>query len=227
MGSVLITNSANYGVYFEDDIGVWNTFAGVEITYCQNYPVRIGFQEVGELGGFGVNSYSNNNPDRIQVISEPITKLVTFRYQGIPFEISETLIASRTVTVEDDVELIFKKGTRLIIQEQLSAWDDGGDPIIFRSHDQVPGGWLGIYFETDQFNTGTGSRLENIIVEDGGDDAVMSANIAIESGKVNILSSQIRNSKSCGIKYIVSQTRLVEQDNFFVKNPEGNICEIN
>jgi hypothetical protein len=226
LGSTLINNSDNYGVYYEDEIGVWQTFAQVEITNCKSYPVRIGFQQVGELSGYGINSYSNNNPNRIQVISEPLTKSTTFRNQGIPFEISESLIAAEIVTVEDDVELIFKKDTRLIIQLQLSAWDDGGDPIIFRSHDGVPGGWQGIYFETEQNTTGTGNRLDNVVIKDGGDDADMSANIAIESGKVNIQNCQISNSKSCGLKYIVPQTKLNEQNNLYFENPEGSICKI-
>ena len=37
----------------------------------------------------------------------------------------------------------------------------------------------------------------------------MTAHIVIESGKVNMQQCQIRNSKTCGLKYIVAQTELI------------------
>lgn len=228
IGSTLIDGSANYGVYYEDEIGVWNSFTNVEITNCGSYPVRISSEDVGELTGWSSNSYSGNNPDRIQVATVPLTKAsVTYRDQGIPYEISTTLTYDR-ISIEDDVELIFKSGCRLIVEGQMTAWDDGGDPIKFTSHNGMSGGWQGIYFKTNYYTTGTGNKLVNILVEYGGDPSVdMAANIAVESGKINMEDCQIRNSAACGLKYIANQTTYLDNGNYFLNNAGGSVCEIN
>ena len=227
----LINNSANYGVYYENDIGTWNEFSNMEITNSASYPVRIGAQEVGELGGaippLGitvVNAYSGNNPDRIKVFSEVAEKSMTFRNQGIPFEIDSTITANGILSIEDNVELIFKSGSRLVVNLQISAWDDGGDPIIFRSHDDVAGGWQGILIDTEDGGDGW-STLDNVIIENGGEEIFGSANVSIASGNVKIRNSIIQNSRTCGVRITDPGILSTDLNNTYLNNQAGHICE--
>ena len=226
IGRALINESANYGLYYENEIGDFqNDFINSEITNCDNYPVRIPIHLLSDLGGDDNNSYSNNKPNRIKVIGNELNRSLIIGKQLIPYEFGETLIANASMNFEDDVHCIFKENTRLIINNSISAWDDGGDPILFTAENKVAGGWNGIYINTGQ--TGTTLHFENVVIEYGGGGSDMAANLAIESGRVRVEDCEIRYSQDCGIKYITSQSTLFDTNNNFINNAGGGVCEIN
>jgi len=226
IGNVIVSNSANYGIYFTDDYGTWNSFGEVEITRCDNYPIRIGAQEVWKLGNWSDNIFSDNNPNRIQVIPEEIFSQTRFNYKGIPYEVDGVITASEGgIAIEDGVEIIFKRGSRLIIKTQLTAWATENMPIKLYGHEGSAGSWQGILLDTE--GADFWSTIDNVLISDGGEEAFGSGNITLESGELYLRNSRISNSRTCGVRVNLVDGILHETDNVYANNQGGNLCEEN
>lgn len=220
--NVVVGNSANYGIYFNTDLGINNGLSTAKITDCASYPIRIGANDVSELFGYSTYIISNNNHDRVQVETEEITNSIAFYDRGIPYEIDGIITAS-SVRLEDGVKLAFNPGSRLIITGQITAWSEPDNPIKLYGLEGFAGSWQGIYI--DCANPSTSNKIINVHISDGGEETYGSANISIKSGNVTLNECRVTNSRTCGVRINLTDGVLFERDNFFSNNQTGHICE--
>ena len=224
LGNVVVSKSANYGIYYAKDIGTWNTFGKVEITKCAGYPIHIGAQDVWRLGNWSDNVFSDNNPNRIQVVPEEVTKETRFNYKGIPYEVDGIIEAtSGSVSIEDGVEIAFKRGSRLIIESQITAWADADKPIHLYGLEGTAGSWQGIYIDTK--GTDAWSKIINVIIADGGEETYGSGNITLAGGTLTLNDCHISNSRTCGVRVNLTDGEFHESGNVYANNQGGNLCE--
>lgn len=224
--SVKVNNSANYGVYYNTSLGLHNDLTSAEITNCASYPIHIGINHIGTLysGSPWGSEYiiSENNPDRVEVKNEEITKSIAIYDRGIPYEISGILTAGQ-IRIEDGVEIGFNKGSRLNVTQQITAWSESDNPIKLYGMDGTPGSWQGIFIDCE--NPSTSNRLENLNISYGGEQAIGSANISIKSGLILLNDCIIKESRTCGVRISVVDGRLNERGNTYINNAGGSLCE--
>jgi len=146
-------------------MGLYHSSASASATvsdcYFQNngtYPLNWNQNYLYNLGS-GC-SYTNNNTQRILIVSQNVTTPQTWSNQGIPYEPENDITVYTGITplvIASGTTIAFRTGKRLILSHQSSSSFIGclqADGVIFTGVSETPGSWVGIvvnrYTQLDQ-----------------------------------------------------------------------------
>lgn len=210
---VTVRNSAAYGVVLNNFAAFGTGSARLSVSGSALRPVRIEGNSVGTLP---VGSYTGNAVDAVEVVvgggGGTVATTQTWPNPGVPYildgpQFFVTGAGSPTLTLTPGTELRLSSGLDILVGRfgsgtggLLIARGTAQAPIRFTAHAATPspGHWRVMTF----YAGSAGSRLENVVVEFGGEGQAPS------NGSVHVLDPSIgpfitrtviRNSASCGI----------------------------
>ena len=145
----------------------------------------------------GLNSYSDNQINFIDIIDNLSNYNDTWYKQPLPFRLKKGLnIKSSTLKIFPEVELYFSPDQGLYISDEGCIKADGSVANIkFACSDSNY--WNGIVFESSA--NSTGSSLINCIVSDGGNDETFPACIVLKNAAPEISNCLVENSSGFGV----------------------------
>lgn len=185
----------------------------------------------------GNNGQGGNN--YVLVGNFDITTNKTLHKLDVPFRFADNPLLIRYFAMEVKANLTVEAGARvefdqdygLVITDggSLTAQGTAQDPIVFTGINPVPGAWRGLGFATlSQQNI-----LDHVEVSYAGanlqannEPSNILAGMWGDAGYLKITNSTIKGSSGCGLIHRDGST-LVESNNTFESNADGNVCTNN
>jgi hypothetical protein len=153
MKNCVIDGSLRNGVVvYSNEDGYFTAFENNTIKNCTNFPLYFektvaGFQNIGQT-----NLYIDNGQNMIALAGSyaSMTFDMVFNKQPIPYYFLDGMdfSASKTLTIEAGVEMLFAINTRIVIGEDVKFIAEGNasNPIIFRGLENESGYWRGMMY---------------------------------------------------------------------------------
>jgi hypothetical protein len=196
-----ISNSPNNGVELIGDCrGI--KFHDNTISNCDFMPVQTDAINVSSIG---INSYQDNGLNQIRVVEGNVISNDTWQNLSVPYRLADGLkIKNATLKIDPAVELIFEEDEPAIISDggSIQAIGTPSERIIFTG--SFTGSWNGVYFNNTANDIN--SKLIYCIIENGGNDNNLPANIILEDASPEIFNCLIRQSISYGI-YVLGKVK--------------------
>ncbi len=196
-----ISNSPNNGVELIGDCrGI--KFHDNTISNCDFVPVQTDAINVSSIG---INSYQDNGLNQIRIIEGNVISNDTWQNLSIPYRLADGLkIKNATLKIDPAVELIFEEDEPAIISDggSIQAIGTPSERIIFTG--SFIGSWNGVYFNNTANDIN--SKLIYCIIENGGNDNNLPANIILEDASPEIFNCLIRQSIGYGI-YVLGKVK--------------------
>ncbi len=208
----VINNSPSTGVTLYGDCrGI--EFHDNTISNCDFVPVQTYASNVSSIGN---NTYRDNGLNQIRIIEGSVTFNDTWKNPSVPYRMADGLkINNATLSFEPGVQLLFEYDEGATISEDgsLRAVGTPSERIIFTGSDI--GRWKGIFFMNSANDIN--SQLIHCVVENGGQDGNLPANIVLENASPEISNCLIRQSIGYGV-YISGKIILGKFNNNVITN---------
>ncbi len=232
------TENDGVGLLLEGNGATLAEFASNTFTRNSDAPLMLTFNLIDKLDAASVYTLtgSENGKSYIRVATYlgGGTYLqendFTLRKLGLPYRFNSEIYLYKKMTVEAGTELEFEQGGKIRVDEtaaSLVAVGTPGAPIIFRGHQNLPGSWHGIYIASSS----PGNRLENCIIQNGGEgqNYYESCNLEIggfySTAVCTVRNCTISNSSGYGIAYNSASPGIVLENNSFSGNALGDLKE--
>ncbi len=218
-----LSDNEGFGFFAQGVDANLSAFEGNTFIRNSDAPVFIGINLLNKIDASSVYTVSGRENGKSYIAIEggwPNTPDVTLVKLPVPYRfLSGEPVTIKRMTISPGAILEFEQGAYLNVIEAnaaLIAVGTPAEPIIFRGSEGVAGSWGGIYIA----NSNVLNRLENCVVENGGEFTLFSAKANIELGGSSlnpacvIRNCQIRNGLGYGIGYRDVSGVVLENNNF-------------
>ncbi len=206
MKHVKVSKSGGHGFITEREEGVISGFANNTFTDNEETGVMVFANQIGALDG--ASDYTGNEDDVVEVLRAIVEDDQTLQKLNVPYRFEKDVEISADVTIQAGADLTFKEKAALVIQDGSLKVEGTADEMVqFRGVVAAAGYWNGLFYST---NNSDNVISYAVIADAGGGKTLVGgdtnsgyrgpANITLNSGRLGIVNSTIKNSASYGFR---------------------------
>ncbi len=236
----ILSESGGYGMYLLDEDAVLDSFEENRLINNELAPVYLRLPQVGQLDA--VSTYAEGNGRAyIDVLGDAVVgEDLTIEKLEVPYRIGmdgvgRPTYVEKVLTIAPGVILEFESSAGIILGNPgadcilssgvLNAVGTVEEPIIFRGATEGQGTWLGLGVNTSNAN----NQLIYCTISGGGSNQLYNAggkgNLVIHcEGKAEVRNCIISDSGGWGIDFVQGGNTLVDENNRYDNNAEGNVA---
>lgn len=206
------------------------SFADIKVENAQYYPLMTEGNRMVALSP--VFTFTNNSLNRIGTWLEGYyTELNTdgtWKDLGYPLSLMSNIVITSDNEFGPGLEIDIANDLAISVNGTLKISGTLTNPVILRGSSPIKGWWKGIhYLSVSNLNT-----IENLVLSDAGSNAfdyVNSHGAVIcgdglgNTGKLNINSSEIKNTEGCGLIEVSGST--LTHTNVTYSNTDSDFCQ--